>query len=356
MKTAIYGAGAMGTALGVLMIKSGTAVDLFTRNTAHVTAARKNGLTLRCEADNVAFTVNAPIFTPDEMAERKEKYDLIFLMTKQKENGKIVAFLKDFLAEDGVIVTTQNGFPERGIAEIAGKERTFGCVCSFGANFASAGEAVLTSALKASKVCVGAYGEKAAFTDAAMKKIESVLLPIGKITGGEFYRKTENLRGARYSKLVLNAAFSGVSAATGMTFGEAAKNKKTKKIVIAAAREVIAVAEKDGVTIEKIQGRDIGKILKKGGCLKEAFLRIALPLFVKTHKNSVSGMLLDLKRGRKCEIDFITGAVSEAGRRLNVRTPYCDKITEIVHGIENGIYETSKENADFLLRPEKNFD
>ena len=155
---------------------------------------------------------------------------------------------------------------------------------------------------------------------------------------------------------MLNAAFSGVSAATGMTFGEAAKNKKTKKIVIAAAREVIAVAEKDGVTIEKIQGRDIGKILKKGGCLKEAFLRIALPLFVKTHKNSVSGMLLDLKRGRKCEIDFITGAVSEAGRRLNVRTPYCDKITEIVHGIENGIYETSKENADFLLRPEKNFD
>lgn len=189
MKTAIYGAGAMGTALGVLMIKSGTAVDLFTRNTAHVTAARTNGLTLRCSADNVAFTVNAPIFTPDEMAEKNEKYDLIFLMTKQRENGKIVAFLKDFLTEDGVIVTTQNGFPERGVAEIAGEERTFGCVCSFGANFASAGEAVLTSALKASKVCVGAYGEKAAFTDAAMKKIESVLLPIGKITGGEFYRK-----------------------------------------------------------------------------------------------------------------------------------------------------------------------
>lgn len=64
-------------------------------------------------------------------------------------------------------------------------------------------------------------------------------------------------------------------------------------------------------------------------------------------------MLLDLKRGRKCEIDFITGAVSAAGRRLNVPTPYCDKITEIVHGIENGIYETSEENADFYCAPKR---
>lgn len=348
MKAAIYGAGAMGTTLGVLMIKSGIAVDLYTRNTSHVLAAKKNGIVLRFAAENTSWHVNAPIFTPEEMEIKSEKYDVIFLMTKQRDNKKIAPFLQNFLTESGVLITTQNGLPERQIAEIIGEKKTFGCVCSFGANFERAGEAVLTSALTATKVCVGALKNAGDFTQNALKNIRSILQPIDKITGGEFYRETDNLLGVRYAKLTLNAAFSGLSTLTGMTFGEVAKNRKTKKILLSTAREVVAVAKKSDIKIEKIQGRNIEKILKKGGFLKECFLRMLLPKFVKTHKNSVSGMLLDIERGKKCEIDFITGVVSEEGKRVHVSTPYIDKITEIVHGIENGLYEIGKENADFF--------
>lgn len=358
MKTAIYGAGATGGALGVLIRESGGEADLYTRNAAHVSAVREWGLTLRCAADGVSFTHRVPMYFPEELLSRGEKYDVIFLMTKQRGNAETARFLKGCLTQNGVVVTTQNGLPERVIAEEIGKERTFGCVCSFGANFETAGEAILTSSLASAKTCVGAYlaGERSDFTAAAMKNIRAVLQPISAVTGGEFYRETDNLCGVRYSKLVLNAAFSGLSVATGMTFGQIAKYGKTKKIALAVMRETLAVAQGAGVVTEKIQGRDIGAYLKKGGVFKEAFLRIALPYFVKTHKNSVSGMLLDLRRGRRCEIDFITGAVSAEGKRVGVKTPYCDAITALVHGIEEGRYETGKENAAFLSRSEMIFD
>lgn len=355
MKTAIYGAGATGTALGVLIIKSGGKVDLITRNAAHVAAAKKDGLTLTCAADGIAMHVDAPVFTVEEALLGGEKYDAVFLMTKQRENAKTVEFIRENLLEkDGVVITTQNGLPERGVAKIMGEKRTFGCVCSFGANFEKAGEAVLTSALHATKVCVGAYSrEDEAFCAEVTARLKALLQPIDALTGGEFYRETENLLGVRYSKLTLNAAFSGLSVATGMTFGEVAKRKKTKKIAIAIMRETLAVAEAAGVKPDLIQGRNIAAYLKKGGWIKETFLRIALPFFVGTHKRSVSGMLLDLKRGKRCEIDFITGAISAEGALYGVKTPYCDAVTALVHGIEDGLFEIGEENAAFLERPER---
>ena len=42
---------------------------------------------------------------------------------QQQGNIDTVSFLKDFLAEEGVIVTLQNGLPEPQIAEIVGERR-----------------------------------------------------------------------------------------------------------------------------------------------------------------------------------------------------------------------------------------
>ena len=160
MRYAIYGAGAMGGTLGALIEKSGGTIDLYARNPAHVAAVRKRGLTLRCSADQTSFTVRPAIFTPEEMPARTRqngRYDVIFLMTKQRDNEKIVTYLKDFLSGNGVVVTTQNGLPEESVAKIVGAEKTFGAVCSFGANFTTPGEAELTSTLASAKICIGAY-------------------------------------------------------------------------------------------------------------------------------------------------------------------------------------------------------
>ena len=75
---------------------------------------------------------------------------------------------------------------------------------------------------------------------------------------------------------------------------------------------------------------------------------MVLPFAMRKHKDLVSGMLKDIENGKKCEIDFINGVVVREGEKVGVETPLCRQLVEMVHGIENGLYEISYENTDFF--------
>ena len=133
MKCAIYGAGSLGTILGAYLTKNGFPVELVNRNVKHVEALQKNGAHI---SGTVDFTTPVNAILPDQM---KGPYDIVFLMTKQLHNPEVVAMLKPMLADDGVIVTLQNGIPEPGIAEIVGQDRTIGCTVEWGATMTEPG-------------------------------------------------------------------------------------------------------------------------------------------------------------------------------------------------------------------------
>ena len=139
MRTAIYGAGSLGTILGAFITRNGAQIDLVNRNKAHVAALKEKGA---CVKGTLEFTQKVTAITPDEMS---GKYDVIFLMTKQLQNKEVVSFLKDYLEDDGVIVTLQNGIPEYEIAEIVGEERVLGCTVAWGATMVEPGCCELTS-------------------------------------------------------------------------------------------------------------------------------------------------------------------------------------------------------------------
>ena len=185
-----------------------------------------------------------------------------------------------------------------------------------------------------------------------MQNIRALLQPIAKITNENFYRETQYLAGVRYAKLIVNAAFSSLSAATNLTFGEIAKDKKARKIALGVMRETLAVAKAQNIKIDTVQGKDVAKLLRKAkppfGAFKDKILLALLPKFVKNHKNSVSGMLLDIRRGRRSEIDYIAGAVSAAGEKCGVKTPLCLSLVQIVKAVENGEAELTAENCDLI--------
>ena len=111
---AIYGAGSLGTVLGAFITKNGGEVDLINRNKAHVEALNTKGAKIIGTVDMV---VPVKAITPDQM---EGKYDVIVLLTKQLFNKEVVTMLKDYLTDNGVVVTLQNGIPEPLIAEIVG--------------------------------------------------------------------------------------------------------------------------------------------------------------------------------------------------------------------------------------------
>ena len=342
-RIAIYGAGAMGTVLGALLTLGGLKnVDLITRNQAHVNGLKETGAKLLCSAEGNELTVKVNALTPTEMT---GKYDVAFLMTKQRQNKEILSFLLPYLKEDSVVCTTQNGLPEDSVAEVVGKNRTYGGVASFGATFIGEGRVELTSKTQGMSMQVAGYdndGEKTPL-------LYEILTYVGRATGNENFAKVSyNFAGSRWSKLAINSAFSGLSVVTGETFGKIAKGRKTKKVALGILRECMDVANAAGVVLEKMQGRDIQKLLGGRGFWKTRFSLFVLPIAMKRHKKLVSGMHKDVENGRKCEIDYINGVVSKVGKEVGVPTPLCDKVVEITHGIENGVYESSSKNIDFF--------
>lgn len=342
-KIAIYGAGAMGTVLGALLTKGGLQnVHLITRNVAHIEGLREKGARIECKADDTSLQIPVKALYPQEM---ENGYDVIFLMTKQRQNAEIVSFLKEKLGPDGVLCTTQNGLPEESVAAIIGNKKTYGAATSYGATFIGGGVVELTSKLEGMSMEIGGYqngGEKLA-------RLQEVLTYAGKAVGkADFVKTTNNLQGARWSKLAINAAFSGLSVVTGLTFGEVAKRRKTRKLALGVLRECMSVAKAQGITLAKMQGHDMEKLLGGETAFKRFISYLVLPFAMKKHKNLVSGMLKDVQNGRKCEIDYVNGVVVKAGEKAGVSTPLCQKIVEIVHGIENGLYEIAYENVDFF--------
>ena len=345
-RIAIYGAGAMGTVLGGLLTAGGLKnVHLITRNKAHVDGLNEKGAQIVCTAENEQKSIPVTALTPSQMT---GKYDVVFLMTKQRSNAEILTSLLEYMHEDTIVCTTQNGLPERSVEKVVGIERTFGGVASFGATFIGGGAVELTTKFDGMRLQVAPL-EITPKTQERQKLLLDILAFAGKAIGqSEFAKPAENLQGARWSKLCINAAFSGLSVVTGLTFGEIAKKRATKKLALGILRECMDVANALGVTLEKMQGHDMQKMLGGRSAFSTCLSLLILPIAMRRHKKLVSGMLKDVQNGKKCEIDFINGVVVERGKEAGVPTPLCQKVVEIVHGIENGLYEIHYDNTRFF--------
>lgn len=329
MKYAIYGAGSLGTVLGAYMTRAGKPVELINRNAAHVAALREKGAHVTGTVD---MTVPVTALLPAEM---QGPYDVIFLMTKQLENAQVVAFLKPFLTADGIVVTLQNGLPEPGIAEIIGRERTVGCVVEWGATLAGPGESVLTSSPDSLSFHMGGMPEVPQEKLALVKELLETMCPV----------VIENdLMAARWSKLLINATFSGLGTVMGGLFGDVTGDKAARRIAVRCMKECIDVGHAAGFAFAPVQGKDITKLFYYKSAPKRIFAELILPIAMKKHRGIEPSMLQDLKKGKPCEVDAINGVVCAYGRKYGVATPVNDKIVEIIKKAQASECAPGREN------------
>ena len=333
MRTAIYGAGSLGTILGAYINKAGVEIELINRNKAHVQALQEHGAQV---TGTVNFTQKVTAYTPDLMS---GKYDIIFLMTKQQHNGEVVTMLKDYLSEDGVLVTFQNGLPEMQIAGILGEEHVLGCTVAWGATMQTPGVCELTSEPDALSFSLGSISSN---RSKHFDKVKELLELMGTVD------VEENFIGTRWSKLLINAAFSGMSAVLGCTFGEAAGPRNSRKIVQALIKECIDVCQVGGITIEPVQGKDIVKLLNYTNSFKKALSFMIIPIAIRKHAKLKASMLQDIEKGKLTEVDAINGAVSAYGKMVHCPTPMNDTVVEIIHNIEQGKLKPSFDNLKYF--------
>ena len=329
MRCAIYGSGSMGTVLGAFLTKNGVPVDLIDMNRTHVDALNRNGARITGTVD---MTVPVSAMTPEEMT---GAYDVFFLMTKQLNNRETVTFLKEYLADDGVIVTLQNGIPEDSIAEIIGAERTIGVTVEWGAGMTAPGESSLSSDPDSLSFHMGRMPE---VPESKLEQVKGILEHMCPVVF------EDNLPGARWSKLLINATFSGLGTVMGGTFGDVTGNPKARSLAVSCMKEVIDVGRAAGVTFAPVQGKDIVRLFYWTNPVKKAIAGMILPIAMKKHAGIVPSMLQDLQRNRPCEIDAINGVVCQWGKKTGIPTPVNDRIVRMILEIQEGKRKPSAEN------------
>lgn len=339
MKIAIYGCGAMGTVLGAFLNKNGLEVTLIDSYGEHVKALNEKGAHIVGCAD---ITVPVKAITPEEM---EGKYDVVFLFTKQTANSTALPHLKQFLNDDSVVCTLQNGVPEYSVEEYIGGNRTVGGTVLWGATFMSPGVSEVTQDVTNGDILFD-IGEIDGKVTERIKKVAGVLEYMGPVN------IVENLMGARWSKLILNSCMSGLSAVTGSVFGDVFNNPKSSALLSFIASDIINVCEKANVDLEDVMGmdmRDFGKVdtlenfVKSQNCFRR---------FYADKLTAKASMLQDLEKGKKTEVDMINGFVVEQGKKYGVPTPYNDIAVKVIKGIEDKELPLSMDNLKFFDLPE----
>ncbi|MGB4405534.1 MAG: 2-dehydropantoate 2-reductase [Sphaerochaeta sp.] len=321
MRIAIYGAGSLGTILGAYLARGGVQADLITRNEEHIATLQANGAKV---VGKVTFTVAVKALLPSQM---EGTYDLIFLLTKQQENLSVARFLKQYLAPDGMLCTMQNGLPEPQLMEILGKGRVCGCTIGWGATRLEAGVSELTSEPDSLTFSLGIVEDP---DQESLQRIAQILRNMGTV------EIEENFLGARWSKLLINTAFSGMATVVGGTFGDVVDNKGARTLVQRVMKECMDTAQALNVTIEPVQGKDIVKLFNYSGPIKKCISFHLIPLAMKKHRALKPSMLQDIEKGKPCEVGAINGALSEQARKAGVPTPINDKIIDIITRIGKG--------------------
>ena len=336
MRIAVLGVGSLGTISGAFISKNCDDVVLIDANKEHVDALNEKGATITGTVD-----INVPVkaITPDQM---EGTYDVVLYLVKQTYNKAALTALVPHLLENSVVCTMQNGVPEAEVGEYVGKEKVIGCAVGWGATWIKAGVSELTS--DPTKMTLN-VGELDGSITERVKTVAGILENVCPV------EITENLPGIRWTKLLINATFSGMSAVLGCTFGDILDNKKALACVAHIANEIIKVVAAIGITLEKMQGADLSILAFKTKAEMESKFAIYEGVF-RPHALLKASMLQDIEKGLKTEIDAINGVVCENGKKMGVPTPIDDQIVTIIKGIEEGKYKPVFDNLDMITLPD----
>ncbi len=322
MRAAILGAGSLGTVLGASIAHNGGQVTLIDANKEHIDAMKKNGASIDGHLDLKNVPVQA--ITPDEM---DGIYDLVIVLLKQTANRKALTHLTNYLNDDSIVLTLQNGLPEEHVAEIIGAERTLTGAVTWAGLWTGPGKSRLVTDMSTFYVEVGTLdGKPSAKLDKAGEFI--------KIGCGVRY--CPDLADIRWTKLVVNATMSGMSAAIGDTMGAVVRDDRAALCAAHTGNEVVRVMKAKGVKIAPLyDGYDFSNL-----CFEDAAGRERAVQFVKDfwtpHGAARASMLNDMEWGIPSEIDFINGEICKWGDRLGIDTPFNDEIVKIIKDFESG--------------------
>ncbi len=318
---AVLGTGAIGSSIGADLTRAGLDVTLIDQWPAHVAAMQTDGLQVRFKDSQFQTPVQALHLC--DLAATNKLFDIVFLAAKSNDTRWLTELIKPYLKPDGVLVGTQNGMNDDAIATIIGRERVIGCVVELQAELFTPGQIQRNTTHAGSWFTVGELD--GSYTP-RVKEIAAIMTKVGRCD------VTNNIYGAKWTKLIANTMTMGPFSLLGLRNFEAAALPGMFDISVKLGREAMAVGAALGYRMEPIFGLRADEF---AGSSDENLVTT-----MKTLLSHVGGgrtaPIHDHLKGRTSEIAFISGVASRQGREFGIATPANDAVVAIDQRINRG--------------------
>ena len=308
LKVAVLGAGAMGCLFGGLLAEKGLNVILIDVWKEHVEAINKNGLKMDGHGGDRFIKVKA---TTDPST--VDVVDAVIVMCKATALEPALNSIKNIIGEKTVFMSFQNGFGHEAIMQkIVGVEKVLGGTTTQASNILGPGHIMNHAALPS---WIGEYeggmservnNEADTFTAYNLETIAA-----------------DDVKKRKWMKLFALTAIGPLSAIFDLHHTDLYINNNASNVSRSLGKEIILetrqVALADGVEVSEDE------------CL------FMFNKIVDSNQTNKSSMAFDVQYKRKTEIDFISGVVSNLGKKHGIKTPLNDLMYKMIK-VKEGMY------------------
>ncbi|MDQ4127721.1 MAG: 2-dehydropantoate 2-reductase [Actinomycetota bacterium] len=327
----IVGAGAIGGVTAAKMAGGVRRVAVLDADEEHAGLMREPGLLLDELGDERRVRLDAHA----DPAAFEDPFDFALVTLKAPYiEGALGPLVERGLA--GTFVSLGNGLVQERIADLVGGENLVVGTVEWGAT--NLGPGHLAQTTRAPFV----IGEPDGRTRDRTRLLAEVLGTVAEV------RVTENIRGQVWSKLLVNSAFSGLGAVSGLLYREIVADSAGREAALALWREGYDVGLAQEIPLDEVLGVRAEALVVRGPEDRQRADE-ALEVAMGYAGATKASMLQDLEKGAKTEVDVINGGVVERGREYGVPTPLNEQVVRLVHAMERGERRPGRDVFEALL-------
>jgi len=292
VRVAIVGSGAVGGYFGAKLAQSGQDVSFVARG-AHLAAIRERGLQIRSPKLG-DFTVHAPAH--DDPG-RIGPVDLVLFTVKAYDNASALDLLPPLVGDQTVVLTLQNGVDSSDeVATTVGPTKVLGGTTYVATALEAPGLIVQTGVHRS--IIFGEVFDQRGRITPRVQSIADVMAPadiaVTPVPDG---------RVPIWDKFVYLAPFAGFTGAARLPIGPLWKDRQLQEMFYAAAREVAALAEAEGVTLSPDRFDTLTEYMNN------------IP------PTTRSSLLIDLEAGKRIEVEALQGAALRRAESHGISMP-----------------------------------
>lgn len=306
----VVGAGAIGSAVGGFLAKSGETVWLLGRSW-HLEKVRQQGLLIHGILGEHRVRVAGTATRFEELP--RLSWDRILVTVKSTDTTRALAkAIRPLLSTHTLVISLQNGLGNwETLASRIPVQQLVGGRVIFGVEL-EPGEVTIT--VWGGEILLGLLDARLSL--AALQAIAKKLSQAGLKT-----KVVPKIREALWGKVIYNCALNPLSTLREVPYGKLLKSTETRNLMKQIVQEAYAVAKPERIRLTPPTATSYIQLLFK-------------KLIPATAKHYPS-MLQDVRRGRPTEIDALNGAIVRLGQKHRLPTPANAFLTELIHARES---------------------